>query len=150
MHLPNLRQWLADSQEPQAPAWYLYTHLLVMQGSICSELLRRLAEFGPSLARAVALAAEVDCLAALALAAREGGYARPVLTSDNVLHIQQGACCFFFECFFHPEQRHTWCQTALVIAAHRGVVHVHYQQDAVRCSAAGHVPEQPLLDTLCS
>lgn len=62
-----------------------------MQGSICSELLRRLAEHGPSLARAVALAAEVDCLAALALAAREGGYARPALTTDNVLHIQQGA-----------------------------------------------------------
>ena len=64
---------------------------LATQGSICSELVRRLAEHGPSLARAVTLAAEADCLAALASVARERRFCRPALTQDNVLHIRQGA-----------------------------------------------------------
>ena len=47
-------------------------------------------EFQPALARAVALAAEVDCLISLAQVARDFNYCRPVLTQDNVLHIKQG------------------------------------------------------------
>ena len=66
------------------------------QASICTELLRRLGEYGPSLARAVGLAAEVDCLVSLAGAAREGNYVRPLLTQDNVLNIKQGAPSVLF------------------------------------------------------
>ena len=61
-----------------------------MQGSICTELIQRLGEYRPHLNRAVAVAAEVDCLMSLALAAREHHYTRPILTKDNVLHIKQG------------------------------------------------------------
>jgi len=62
----------------------------MMQGSICTELIQRLCEYRPHLNRAVAVAAEVDCLMSLALAAREHHYTRPLLTKDNVLHIKQG------------------------------------------------------------
>ena len=61
-----------------------------MQGSICTELIQRLCEYRPCLNRAIAVAAEVDCLMSLALAARQHHYTRPVLTKDNVLHIKQG------------------------------------------------------------
>ncbi|CAL5228160.1 g11240 [Coccomyxa viridis] len=57
---------------------------------LCTELLQRLMGFQPCLARAVALAAEVDCLISLAQVARDHGYCRPVLTQDNLLHIKQG------------------------------------------------------------
>jgi len=62
----------------------------MMQGSICTELIQRLCEYRPHLNRAVAVAAEVDCLMSLALAAREHHYTRPLLTKDNLLHIKQG------------------------------------------------------------
>ena len=61
-----------------------------LQGSICTELIQRLCEYRPHLNRAVAVAAEVDCLMSLAQAAREHHYTRPLLTKDNVLHIKQG------------------------------------------------------------
>ena len=61
-----------------------------LQRVMCTELLQRLMEFQPCLARAVALAAEVDCLVSLAQCARDYGYCRPKLTQDNVLHIKQG------------------------------------------------------------
>lgn len=61
-----------------------------MQGSICTELIQRLCEYRPQLSRAVAMAAEVDCLISLASAAREHHYTKPLLTRDNVLHIKQG------------------------------------------------------------
>ena len=57
---------------------------------MCTELLQRLMEFQPGLAKAVALAAEVDCLISLAQCARDYSYCRPRLTQDNVLHIKQG------------------------------------------------------------
>ena len=60
------------------------------QASICSELLRRVAKHRPALVRAMGAAGEVDCLVALATAARERTWCRPVLTADNVLHISQG------------------------------------------------------------
>jgi len=47
-------------------------------------------DFQPCLAKAVALAAEVDCLISLAQTARDFRYCRPILTQDNVLHIKQG------------------------------------------------------------
>ena len=61
-----------------------------LQRVMCTELLQRLMEFQPCLAKAVALAAEVDCLVSLAQCARDYGYCRPKLTQDNVLHIKQG------------------------------------------------------------
>jgi len=61
-----------------------------LQGSICTELIARLSEHGAQLARAVSFAAEVDCLIALAAAARDYNLTRPVLTRDNVLDIRQG------------------------------------------------------------
>ena len=61
------------------------------QASICSELLRRLAKHHTALVRAMAAAAEVDCLISMAVAARDNGWCRPVLTADNVLEITQGA-----------------------------------------------------------
>ena len=61
------------------------------QGSICTELISRMSEHGAQLARAVSFAAEVDCLIALAAAARDYNLTRPVLTRDNVLDIRQGA-----------------------------------------------------------
>ncbi len=65
--------------------------MLRAQASICSELVRRVAKHRPALVRAMAAAGEVDCLVALATAARERIWCRPVLTADNVLHISQGA-----------------------------------------------------------
>lgn len=67
-----------------------------MQGSICTELIQRLCEFRPCLNRAIAVAAEVDCLMSLALAARQHHYTRPLLTKDNVLHIKQGIIMLIF------------------------------------------------------
>ena len=46
----------------------------------------------PHLHRAVAVAAEVDCLVALAATARECNYVRPQLVWENVLHIKKGTC----------------------------------------------------------
>ena len=72
-----------------------------VQRILCTELLQRLMDFQPGLARAVALAAEVDCLVSLTQAARDHGYCRPILTQDNVLHIKQGAYPFGFQKICH-------------------------------------------------
>jgi DNA mismatch repair ATPase MutS len=61
-----------------------------LQTSICTELIKRLLEFGPCLAAAAAAVAELDCLASFAAAARELGYVRPTLTTDDVLLIEGG------------------------------------------------------------
>lgn len=65
--------------------------MCLLQRILCTELLQRLMHYQPGLARAVALAAEVDCLISLAQVARDHGYCRPTLTQDNVLRIIQGA-----------------------------------------------------------
>jgi DNA mismatch repair protein MSH5 len=61
-----------------------------MQANIRTEVVSRVCGFSQVLHRASALAAEVDCLVSLALAAREYNYVRPVLTTDNILHIRRG------------------------------------------------------------
>ncbi|WIA22147.1 hypothetical protein OEZ85_004483 [Tetradesmus obliquus] len=61
-----------------------------LETSICTELIKRLLEFGPRLAAAAAAVAELDCLASFAAAARELGYVRPTLTTDDVLLIEGG------------------------------------------------------------
>lgn len=68
-----------------------------LQNSISSELIQRLTAFGPSLSRAVALAAEVDCLLSFAQCARDFRYSRPKLTNDNVLHIKQGTALMLLD-----------------------------------------------------
>ena len=84
-----------DSGVDQMPSYcscreVLLDGLCLVQRILCTELLQRLTAFQPCLSRAVALAAEVDCLISLAQAARDHGYCRPTLTEDNVLHIKQG------------------------------------------------------------
>ena len=84
----------------------------MLQGSICTELISRLSEHGTQLARAVGYAAEVDCLIAMAVAAHDYNWTRPVLTRDNVLDIQQGAglanpLSIVFNTLFHIWRRMT-------------------------------------------
>ena len=69
-----------------------YASLLAgfLQDSICIELVQRIREHAPVLQCATAVAAEVDCLVALALSANQYHFCRPQLTPDNVLHIRQG------------------------------------------------------------
>eukprot|EP00884_Botryococcus_braunii_P002998 jgi/Botrbrau1/1269/Bobra.0163s0057.3 len=61
-----------------------------LEASIFSELVLRISTFSQVLHRAAAFAAEVDCLVALAIVARERDYVRPVLTHENILHIKNG------------------------------------------------------------
>jgi hypothetical protein len=62
----------------------------MIQASIFSELVLRISTFSQVLHRAAAFTAEVDCLVALAIVARERDYVRPVLTHENILHIKNG------------------------------------------------------------
>ena len=66
-----------------------------VQRSICAELVRRLQRHSAAYTRATAFAAELDCLLALASAAKDFGLARPLLTPEDVLYIKQGEvlCC---------------------------------------------------------
>ncbi len=61
-----------------------------LQGSICTELVRRLSDYAAPLGRAVGVAAQVDCLTSLAAAAAEGRHVRPRLTREDVLRIKGG------------------------------------------------------------
>ena len=70
----------------------LYQHGMThMQRSLCLELVNRLQRHSAAFVRATAFAAELDCLVALACGARDLSLCRPVLTSDDVLHIKAGA-----------------------------------------------------------
>ena len=60
------------------------------QGTLCIELLRRVAAHGPALAQAISVAAEIDCLISLALSAIDFNFTRPVLTTVNELRITNG------------------------------------------------------------
>lgn len=62
----------------------------MLQDSICSELVRRISQNGPAMHRATAVAAEVDCLVALALSAAQFNLRRPKLTTENILKIRKG------------------------------------------------------------
>lgn len=63
----------------------------VVQASICTELIKRLLQFGPALTAAAGAVAELDCLCSLAAAARELGYCRPQLVAESMIHIEGGA-----------------------------------------------------------
>jgi dsDNA-specific endonuclease/ATPase MutS2 len=61
-----------------------------MQASLCAELIKQVLRHSPQLHKAAAAVAELDCLVSFAMCAREYRYTRPVLTTDNVLHIEAG------------------------------------------------------------
>jgi hypothetical protein len=95
---------------------------LVLQASICTELIKRLLQYGPALTAASAAVAELDCLCSLAAAARELGYCRPQLVADSVINIQGGMCIarrdpkpLCVVCLNHAQRAtagHSWWQTA--------------------------------------
>ncbi len=62
----------------------------LLQASLCTELIKRILQHSPQLHKAAAAVAELDCLVAFAMCAREYKYCRPQLTTDNVLHIANG------------------------------------------------------------
>lgn len=64
----------------------------LLQGTLCTELVKRVAAHGASLAMAVSTAAEIDCLISLAMSAADFNFKRPVLTAANELHIKGGKC----------------------------------------------------------
>jgi hypothetical protein len=61
-----------------------------LQSSICTELIRRLLAFRPTLTAASAAVAELDVLLSLAAVAREHDYCRPEVVDENMLDIKQG------------------------------------------------------------
>lgn len=70
-----------------------------MQASICTELIKRLLQFGPALTAASTAVAELDCLCSLAAAARELNYCRPHLVADSVIHIEGGEAQNVWQCW---------------------------------------------------
>jgi len=60
------------------------------QGTICTELVKRLLVFSPQLQATSAVVAELDCLMAFAVCARDRQYCRPSLVAENVLEIRGG------------------------------------------------------------
>ncbi len=62
----------------------------MLQGTLCTELIRRLLHYAPQLHVASAVVAELDCLMAFAACARNQQYCRPALVADDVLVIEQG------------------------------------------------------------
>lgn len=80
---------MSQSQDTMtAPSSFLPVTLL--QTSICTELIKRLLSFTPCLSAAANAVAELDCLCSFAAVARELGYCRPTLTTDNVIVIEGG------------------------------------------------------------
>jgi len=78
-------------QTHNTQAWPIALLLLhCLQASICTELIKRLLQYGPALTAASTAVAELDCLCSLAAAARELGYCRPQLVTDSVIHIEGG------------------------------------------------------------
>ena len=68
-----------------------YEQLMALsQDSICTELVRRLQQHKASLLRATGVAAETDCLLALANAAAQFNLCKPKLSVENRLTVRQG------------------------------------------------------------
>ncbi len=63
---------------------------MCLQVAICNSLTTRLQLHSSVLSQATDFAAELDCMASLALAARDYRLIRPVLTKDSYLDIKQG------------------------------------------------------------
>lgn len=64
--------------------------ILSLETRLYNELVMAIGEFIPTIQTDAAQLARLDCLLALATAARENGYVRPVVADDDVLEIRQG------------------------------------------------------------
>ena len=62
----------------------------ILQDIICKELVVRISEQGSAIARAMRVAAELDCVLSLALTAKAHNLACPNLTTENVLQVHEG------------------------------------------------------------
>ncbi|XP_073153952.1 DNA mismatch repair protein MSH5 isoform X6 [Henckelia pumila] len=68
----------------------IYHKILDMERALTRDLVGRILQFSVPILEAVNFAAELDCLSSLALVARQNNYARPILTSENMLDILNG------------------------------------------------------------
>ncbi|XP_075522973.1 DNA mismatch repair protein MSH5 isoform X2 [Primulina tabacum] len=68
----------------------IYHKILDMERALTRDLVSRILQFSVPILEAVNFAAELDCLSSLALVARQNNYARPILTSENMLDILKG------------------------------------------------------------
>ncbi|KZV16500.1 hypothetical protein F511_10112 [Dorcoceras hygrometricum] len=68
----------------------IYHKILDMERALTRDLVCRILQFSVPILEAVNFAAELDCLSSLALVARQNNYARPILTSENMLDILNG------------------------------------------------------------
>ncbi|XP_074291392.1 DNA mismatch repair protein MSH5-like isoform X2 [Silene latifolia] len=68
----------------------IYHKILDMERVIIRDLISHVLLFLAHLLKAVNFAAELDCYLSLALVSQQNNYVRPVLTTESILHIQNG------------------------------------------------------------
>ncbi|KAH9617835.1 hypothetical protein KSS87_000841 [Heliosperma pusillum] len=68
----------------------IYHKILDMERVIIRDLISHILLFSTHLLKAVTFAAELDCYLSLALVSQQNNYVRPVLTTESILHIQNG------------------------------------------------------------
>ncbi|KAK4364257.1 hypothetical protein RND71_015615 [Anisodus tanguticus] len=68
----------------------IYHKILDMERAITRDLVSHILQFSVHVHRAVSFAAELDCILALALVARQNNYVRPNLTAEDLLDIRSG------------------------------------------------------------
>ncbi|KAH0753220.1 hypothetical protein KY290_006542 [Solanum tuberosum] len=68
----------------------VYHKILDMERAITRDLVSHILQFSVHVHKAVSFAAELDCILALALVARQNNYVRPNLTAEDLLDIRSG------------------------------------------------------------
>ncbi|CAN4118258.1 unnamed protein product [Withania somnifera] len=68
----------------------IYHKILDMERAITRDLVSHILQFSVHVHKAVSFAAELDCILALALVARQNNYVRPNLTAEDLLDIRNG------------------------------------------------------------
>ncbi|XP_059292022.1 DNA mismatch repair protein MSH5 isoform X2 [Lycium ferocissimum] len=68
----------------------IYHKILDMERAITRDLVSHILQFSVHVHKAVSFAAELDCILALALVARQNNYVRPNLTAEDSLDIRSG------------------------------------------------------------
>ncbi|KAH0721534.1 DNA mismatch repair protein MSH5 [Solanum tuberosum] len=68
----------------------IYHKILDMERAITRDLVSHILQFSVHVHKAVSFAAELDCILALALVARQNNYVRPNLTAEDLLDIRSG------------------------------------------------------------
>ncbi|KAM3344114.1 DNA mismatch repair protein MSH5 isoform X8 [Capsicum galapagoense] len=68
----------------------IYIHQIDMERAITRDLVSHIHQFSVHVHKAVSFAAELDCILALALVARQNNYVRPNLTAEDLLDIRSG------------------------------------------------------------